>query len=253
MTQKVIWITGASSGIGEAVAKKYAQEGWSVAMSARSKDRLKDLDDMHPNLYSYPCDVTNADSVVSTLEKIKVKFGRIDACILGAGTFVPDYLSDWDLEAFNKQVDLNIKGTALCVHSLLPLFKKQGYGHFAIISSVAGYRGLPRSLGYGATKAALINFTEALKIETKRYGLKVQIINPGFVKTPLTDKNDFEMPFLIEVDEAASQIYKKMQKNIFEIAFPRVFVYILKFLGLLPDSLYFKIVGQATKEPQKEA
>ncbi len=244
--QKIIWVTGASQGIGEATAIKLAAEGHTVAISARSEDKLKEIASSHESIHAYPLDITDEDACKTVTSAIEKDLGPIDIALLNAGSYKPETLGSFDPETFKWQMDLNVNGTVNCFAPLLPKFIERKSGHIAIVSSVAGYRGLPKSLGYGTSKAALIHLADAMAIMGRHHGLKVQVINPGFVKTPLTDKNDFPMPFLMEVDEAADRIVKGLKSNRFEITFPRRFAYMLKTIGLLPDRLYQAMVGKAT-------
>ena len=225
------WVTGASSGIGRAVALRLARDGWTVAASARGEDALEELatatEDARGRVVPAPCDVTDRKAVEKTRDRLVADHGGVALAVLNAGLYLPDRADDLDMGAFDKQVQLNLLGTVGCVAALMPHWLKTRKGHLAVVSSVAGYSGLPGSLAYGATKAALINFCEGLRFDFKRLGLKVQLVNPGFVKTPQTDKNDFPMPFLMEVEDAARRMISKLEGNYFEITFPRRFTFIL--------------------------
>ena len=244
------WVTGASSGIGRAVALRLARDGWTVAASARGEDALEELataaEDARGRVVPAPCDVTDRKAVEKTIDRLVADHGGIALAVLNAGLYLPDRADDLDMGAFDKQVQLNLLGTVGCVAALMPHWLKTRKGHLAVVSSVAGYSGLPGSLAYGATKAALINFCEGLRFDFKRLGLKVQLVNPGFVKTPQTDKNEFPMPFLMEVEDAADRLVDGLAGSGFEIAFPRRFAYGLKLLRCLPYWLYFPLIGRAT-------
>lgn len=250
--RKIAWVTGASTGIGASTALALAQDGWDVVMTARSKDKLDQLaklsGEFKGKLIPLQGDVTHKDGMKAAVETIEKNYGPIDLAILNAGVYIPEDLGDFKSENFISQVQLNLFGTVFCIEALLPSFIRRHAGHIAIVASVAGYRGLPRSLGYGSSKAALIHLAEALAIMGKPYGIKTQIINPGFVKTPLTDKNDFPMPFLIDSGEAAKRIVNGLKTKKFEITFPTRFSYLLKAIGLLPDRMYFAIVRKAMRE-----
>ena len=245
----LVWITGASTGIGRAVALELARRGRPVAASARSADKLASLaaEAQAGRIIPVPCDVTDPDACAQAVAAIEADHGPIETAILNAGTYTPDSADAFDLTAFRGMVDLNILGTANCLAPLLPRWRERRRGHLAVVSSVAGYRGLPRSIGYGATKAALINMAEALKFDFDRLGLKVQLINPGFVRTPLTDKNTFKMPFLMEVDAAARRIADGLDGSRFEIAFPSRFVFWLQRLRCLPYGVYFALVRKGVR------
>lgn len=242
------WITGASQGIGAAVVAEMVAQGWRVAITARSEKKLKDVAQNNKDIFVYGCDITDAQKVENIIDKIEKDLGAIDVAILNAGTYMPETLNEkLDPQKFKIHTDLNVNGTVYCLYPLLEKMKSRQSGHIAIVASVAGYRGLPRSLGYGASKAALINLAESLYMEAKPFGIKIQLINPGFVKTPLTDKNDFEMPFLISAETAAKKLVQGLQSSRFEITFPAVFALILKILGALPNRLYLNLMRYGTK------
>ncbi|NBC32959.1 MAG: SDR family NAD(P)-dependent oxidoreductase [Alphaproteobacteria bacterium] len=244
------WITGASSGIGRAVALRLARDGWTVLASARRETALQEVaaeaEGLPGRIVPAPCDVTDREAVGHLVAAAQDKDGGIALAILNAGTFKADSAEDFSSEDFRKTVDINLVGTAHCIQALMPAWMERRRGHLAVVSSVAGYRGLPTAISYGATKAALINMCESLKFDFDRLGLKIQVINPGFVKTPLTDQNPFKMPFIIEVDEAAERIVSGLKKSKFEIAFPWRFVFQLKQLRCLPYEAYFPLVSRST-------
>ena len=246
----VAWITGASSGIGRAVAQALARAGWTVVASARRAEALDALaaetDHGPGRIVAAPCDVTDKAQVGQVVADTLRDHGPVALAILNAGTFRPESLSKFDSSDFGAVIDLNVMGTIYCLEALLPDWIARRRGQLAIVSSVAGYRGLPTSLSYGASKAALINLCEALRFDFQRYGLTIQLINPGFVKTPLTDKNTFPMPFLVDVDVAARRIVRGLRGRGFEIAFPWPLVFALKRLRTLPYWLYFPLVGKGT-------
>lgn len=240
MHSQVAWITGASTGIGAATALKLAEEGWTVAVTARTAGKLDILCDKDPKfLKSYPGDVTNQKKMREIVERIEKDHGPIDLAIFNAGTYVGHHIEEFTAESFAKQMEINVIGVGNCLDPIAEKFLERKRGHIAITSSIAGYRGLPRSIGYSASKSALINMAESLAIETYGSNIKVQVINPGFVRTPLTDKNDFEMPMLMEVDDAAEALVKGLKSNRFEINFPWIFCNFTRMVGWLPDKLYF--------------
>lgn len=246
---KVAWVTGASSGIGRAVALRLAKDGWRVAATARREGELARLvgeaKDFAGTILQIPADVTDGAAMKKAVSTIEQTLGPIDLAILNAGTYFPDTAEDFKAETLEKQFTVNVFGTAHCVEALLPPMRERKAGHIAIVASVAGYRGLPRSLSYGSSKAALNNFAEALAIETRDAGLKVQVVNPGFIKTPLTDKNDFPMPMLMDVDLAADKLVKGLKSGRFEITFPWLFCAMTKMIGrLLPSRLYFAAMAR---------
>ena len=245
--QKKIWITGASSGIGKAVAEKFAKEGWQVAVSARRKEILdemaKDL-----NISSYPLDVVDEQNCKITFQKIISEFKEIDLCIFCSGTYDPKKEKEIDIKQSKFVMDVNYFGVLNCVKTVEKYFKNKKRGHISIVSSIAGYRGLPNSSGYGPSKAALNNFAESIYFDFKKYNVRVSVISPGFIKTPLTDKNDFPMPFLRSVEFAAEKIYGGLIKsNSFEIHFPKQLTLILKFLRILPYKIYLFLIYKLYK------
>ncbi len=242
----IAWVTGASTGIGREVAVALARAGWRVAATARSAETLAELARAQPGIVAVPVDITDRAALRAVVDRLEREEGGIALAILNAGTYVRDRAEDLDEAAFARTIDLNLMATVACVAALMPGWLARRRGQLAIVSSVAGYRGLPGALSYGASKAALINFSESLRFDFDRLGLKVQVINPGFVRTPLTDKNDFPMPFIIEADDAARRILQGLARDRFEIAFPGRFVQILKRLRCLPYGLYFALVGRQT-------
>ena len=210
--QKKIWITGASSGIGKAVAEKFAKEGWKVAVSARRKEILDKISN-DQNIYSFPLDVTDEKNCRITFEEIKEKFNGLDICFFCSGTYDPKKEQEMDLEQNKFVMDVNYFGTLNCVKAVEKYFKDKRNGHISIVSSIAGYRGLPNSSGYGPSKAALTNFAESIYFDFKKFNVRVSVVSPGFIKTPLTDKNEFDMPFLRSPEYAADKVYKGLVKQ----------------------------------------
>ena len=245
--QKKIWITGASSGIGKAVAEKFAKEGWQVAVSARRKEILNEMaKDL--NISSYPLDVVDEQNCKITFQKIISDFREIDLCIFCSGTYDPKKEKEIDIKQSKFVMDVNYFGVLNCVKTVEKYFKNKKRGHISIVSSIAGYRGLPNSSGYGPSKAALNNFAESIYFDFKKYNVRVSVISPGFIKTPLTDKNDFPMPFLRSVEFAAEKIYGGLIKsNSFEIHFPKQLTLILKFLRILPYKIYLFLIYKLYK------
>ena len=241
---KIIWITGASQGIGAATAKALSRQGHTVLITARHKQNLDDVARTSERIHSYPGDITVEQDMARLVAQIEDDHGPIDIAILNAGTYIPETLSHFDTKTFASQINLNIHGTVYCLAPLLERFTVRKAGHIAIVASVAGYRGLPKSLAYGTSKAGLIHLADALAVMGRAHNIKVQVISPGFIKTPLTDKNDFKMPFLMDADSAADRIVKGLASNRFEITFPRRFAYLLKLVGLLPNRLYQMLISK---------
>tara|TARA_X000000368_G_scaffold389461_1_gene351860 strand:- start:321 stop:1079 length:759 start_codon:yes stop_codon:yes gene_type:complete len=248
MSDKTIWITGASTGIGRALAIKFAKNGWNVAASARRKNLLKELEELNKNIYSFPLDVTDKEKCKEVFKKIEDKFKSIDISFFSTGTWDPGREKEIDVEQIENVMKINFFGTLNCIKSVEKYYRNRGNGHISIVSSIAGYRGLPNSTGYGPSKSALNNLAESLFFDFNRYGVRVSLISPGFIKTPMTDKNDFKMPFLRTADFAADKIYEGLvNSNKFEIHFPKQLTLILKLLRILPYSLYLKLISKLTK------
>ena len=245
---KTIWITGASSGIGKSLALKFAKEGWQVAASARREDLLNQLTESNQNIVSFPLDVTNGEKCKEVFEKIKNRFENIDICFLSTGTWDPKKEKDIDIDQMKIVMEVNFFGTLNCIKAVEKYFKENKNGHISIVSSIAGYRGLPNSTGYGASKAALNNLAESLYFDFGRHNVRVSLISPGFIKTPMTDKNEFKMPFLKTPEFAANKIYNGLiNKNNFEISFPIQITIIMKILKILPNKLYLYLMKKLTK------
>ncbi len=239
------WITGASSGLGQALAQQMAADGWRVAVSARNSDQLRQLADAAQNLdgaiHAFPLDITDEAAVRATVHAIERDFGPIDQAVLNAGNHQPVLARQFASAPFRELTDINLMGTVHCLDALLPVMIPRKAGRIAIVASLAGYRGLPTSAAYGMTKAGLINMAEALKPELDLLGLRLQLVNPGFVRTPLTDKNPFPMPFLMPVEQAAAAFYRGLQSQRFEIVFPWRFAFLMKLLRLMPAPLAFAV------------
>ena len=247
--KKVIWITGASSGIGRALAIKFANKGWIVAASARRENLLQELNKINENIYSFPLDVTNADQCKTVFKNIIEKFKDIEISIFGTGMHDPRSEKEFNLEKIKKIMEVNFFGTMNSINSVYSYYSDKKSGQISIISSVAGYRGLPAAGAYCASKSALTSFAESLHFEMKRKNVRVSLVSPGFIKTPMTDQNDFPMPMIKSPEFAAEQIYNGLtKKRGFEIHFPKAFTYFLKFLKILPNSIYFKVVERGMKK-----
>jgi short-subunit dehydrogenase len=236
-TGKNIWIIGASSGIGRALAVELASQGATLALSARREDKLRALNEELGGAHAvFPVDVADSKAMV----KVARSLPHLDSTIFMAALYDPAPLRQLDIKAAHRMVNINLNGALNTVHAVLPILKAQGYGQLALCGSVAGYRGLPRGQPYSATKAAVINLAESLRAE--EHDLDIKVINPGFVRTALTDKNTFKMPMMIEPEAAAQIIARGLQTKRFEIHFPRGFTYIVKLLRILPSWLFFRCV-----------
>jgi len=244
-----IWITGASEGIGKAAAIKLAEEGFTVYVSARSKDKLNAIAAQYSGvgkIIALPLDVTNREANQVAVDTILTQEGKLSIAILNAGTFKPMEGYNLKFEDHDFTMSVNVDGVMNGLIPTVNAMKEAGQGQIAIVSSVAGYGGLPSNGAYGLSKGGLINFVESLKFDFDTMNIKTQLINPGFIDTPLTQKNKFPMPFLMPVDKAAERIVAGLKTNQFEITFPRRFTYMLKFANLLPYPLYFWCVRKMT-------
>ena len=246
--KKVIWITGASSGIGKALSIKFAQEGWIVAASARREGLLQELTKINQNIHSFPLDVTNPEQCKKVFEEVKKKFNNIEISIFGTGIHDPNSEKRFNLEKIREIMEVNYFGTMNSINSVYDYYNDKKGGQISIISSVAGYRGLPAAGAYCASKSALTSFTESLRFEMMRKNVRVSLVSPGFIKTPMTDQNDFPMPMIKSPEFAAEQIYIGLTKKTgFEIHFPKAFTFFLKFLRILPNSIYFNLINMGYK------
>ena len=245
--QKKIWITGASSGIGKAVAEKFASEGWKVAASARRKEILDEMS-KHENIFSYPLDVTNQDQIKNSFDKIINDFNGLDLCLFSSGTYDPKLEQEINVKQNKFVMETNFFGVLYCINTVEKYFKEKKDGHISIVSSVAAYRGLPNSSGYGPSKAALTNLTESLYFDFKKHDVRISLISPGFIKTPLTDKNEFPMPFIKSPEFAAKKMFDGLTKSkSFEIHFPKELTFLLKFLRVLPYKIYLFLIDKFVK------
>ena len=252
MSKKTIWITGGSTGIGKALAIKFASKNWNVAVSARRVELLNELSDTYENISCFPLDVSDKEKCKEVFTEIKNKFENIDICFFSTGTWDPKKEKDIDVDQMQNVFQINFFGTVNCIKAVEQYFRHKRNGIITIVSSIAGYRGLPNSTGYGPSKSALNNLAESLYFDFKRYNVRVCLVSPGFIKTPMTDKNDFKMPFLKTPEYAAEKIYDGLvNKNVFEIHFPKSLTITLKLLSLLPSKIYFGLVGKLTKYQKK--
>lgn len=245
-----VWVTGAGRGIGAALASLLCHQGVTVYASARDSAGLEQLRDSHleaaGEILPVSLDIRDSDAVRAQIERWCAQQIMPELSVLNAGTHDPFPAQEFTSERCRQLLDINLQGTINCLDSVLYRYLEAGYGQIAVMASVAGYRGLPTAAAYGASKAALINLTEALRLDLRGSGVKIQLINPGFVRTPLTDKNTFAMPALMEPEDAAGRILSGLLSDRFEIVFPRRFVYVLKLLRVLPYRWYFPLVAKMT-------
>lgn len=260
-SERRVWIVGASSGIGEALALELARRGARLALSARGRERLEAVcaacdaaarpahhtDPPAPALaLALALDLSRVDELVRARDQLLAAWGGVDLVVFNAGTYRP--LRAWELsaQAVRETLETNLVGTMSATAAVLPTLLAQGHGAIALVGSVAGYGGLPKATVYGPSKAALINFAEVLHLDLSQRGIGVFLIDPGFVATPLTAQNDFAMPALQTPAQAAAAIVDGFARGDFEIHFPKRFTRVLKLLQLLPRRLYFALIRRAT-------
>lgn len=241
-----VWIIGASSGIGAETARLLHQRGARLALSARNAEALHEVAKDHHDTLILPLDIGNAANVLATHRQIMLRWGGIDLVLVVAGTYNKMRADNFDLMQAKQLLDTNLNGPLNCLAAVLPTLLAQGAGGIGIVSSVAGFRGLPQALAYGPSKAALINLCESLYLDLRPRGINVYLINPGFVATPLTAQNDFAMPALISAPQAAEQLIRGLERGEFHIHFPRRFTNWLRFARLLPYRWYFWLVHKVT-------
>ena len=245
---KKIWITGASSGIGRALAIKFANNGWKVAASARRENLLQELSHNNSNIFSFPLDVKDDKSTKKVFQNIVEKFKSLDICVFCTGIHDPEAEKKLSSEKIREIMETNFFGTLNCIMAVNTFFREKKNGHISIVSSVAGYRGLPAASGYCASKSALTSLAESLYFDFKRYNVRISLVSPGFIKTPMTDKNKFPMPMIKSAEFAAEKMFIGLtKKNVFEIHFPIAFTTVMKLLKIMPNWLYFLLVKKGMK------
>ena len=240
----VVWITGASSGIGAAVGLEMAERGWKVAISARSSKKLDKIAALHSNIKAFACDVTDREGMSKTAQEIEAEFGSLAMIIANAGIYLPTRFPEFDVSVFDDSFDVNLTGTINMIAAAYPFMISREKGQIVLVSSVAGYNGLPTSAAYGATKAALLNMGEAMSVDLAKYGLSVNMVAPGFIDTPATQKNTFYMPALMDVRKAATAMVDGLEKNRTRITFPKRFTFWLRLLTFLPRQLYVRLLSR---------
>ncbi len=242
---KTVWLVGASSGIGRATAQALHAQGAKVIVSARSRPALDEFVLAHPGSMALPIDASDAASVEAASQAVFAA-GPLDLVLYCAGYYKEMRATEFDLADMLRHNQVNYVGALYVLAAVLPQFLARKTGHISLVSSVAGYRGLPQSLAYGPTKAALINLAETLYVDLKDSNVGVSVICPGFVETPLTAQNKFAMPGLIKPEKAAEEILRGWAKGEFEIHFPKRFTLLMKALALLPPALYFPVIRKFT-------
>jgi NADP-dependent 3-hydroxy acid dehydrogenase YdfG len=238
-----VWITGGGSGIGKALALSFSTDGWDVVISGRNQKRLQEVCDLSPQIRAVVCNISNEDAVLSA----KPEIGAIDLAVLNAGDYRPGPTHACSPNDHRKMFEVNYFGTLNCIQAVLPEMRKRG-GKIAIVGSLAGYIGLPNASAYGPSKAALISLCESLRAELQDSLVTLKLISPGFVKSTLTDRNDFEMPYLLSAEQAAIEIRRGLESDSFEITFPRPFVRRMKLLQMIPYRLYFYLARKMTRQ-----
>jgi len=249
-TQQRVWIVGASSGIGAALATAMLHAGATVTVSARRIDELRTVVGTNPKAYVVGLDASDADAWPAAMAEALRLMGGLDLIVMGAARYDP--VQSWDFKPTDianasKSFDLNVVSIYRGLACVIPHFLEQGRGGIAMIGSISSYTGLPRAMIYGATKAAMNNLAETLYFELVPKGLAIYLVSPGFVKTPMTSGNDFEMPGLMTPSEAARAMMVGFERGQFEIRFPRVFGGLLRFISRLPYSIRFAILHKTTK------
>lgn len=247
---KLVWITGASTGIGRELALRLANGGATVAVSARSADKLTALENEHSRIRAYPLDVEDPEAAKATVEKIERELGPIDLAVLNAGIWQMMAVSDFSAERAKHSMGVNYFGVVNALEPLIASMKARSAGHIALVSSVAGYRGLLRGAAYAPTKAALNSLAESLYPHLGRYGVKLTLICPGFVETPMTAENTFPMPFIVPVSEAAGKIHAGLARGKYEIVFPWKMMLMMKTLRVLPNWAFFWLVNYGAQRAQ---
>ncbi|WP_157019262.1 SDR family NAD(P)-dependent oxidoreductase [Mesorhizobium xinjiangense] len=244
------WVTGASSGVGRAVALDLARRGYVVAASARSADMLAELvseaEGLSGRIVSMPCDVTDEAAAAATLARIESELGPVSLAFLNAGRFLPARGERLDIENFRLTYELNLFGVINCLAPIAARMKARQRGHIVIMGSASAYGGVPLASAYGSTKAALNNIAESLKFDFDRLNIRIQIINPAFIDTPLTEPGRSRLPALMPAGQAARRIVDGIEKGGFEVTMPRRLIWPLKLVNLLPYRLYFYLIGRAT-------
>ncbi|TCL67231.1 SDR family NAD(P)-dependent oxidoreductase [Rhizobium sp. BK251] len=245
----IVWISGASSGIGRALALKLASEGYDVAVTARDHRKLVELQgeagDLPGSIIVLDGDVTDPKDMEHVVAAIEYEHGTLAMAVLNAGTYISVDVAELSREDFEKSFAVNLSGVVNCLVPAVRHMKVKGHGQIAIVSSATGYGGQPAGAAYGAAKAALINMAESLKIDLEALGIRVQLVSPGFVDTETARNSSFAVPTPISAEKAAEEIAAGLKSQSFEIAFPRGFAYRMKLLRLLPYGLYFRAVAWA--------
>ncbi len=243
--RKIAWITGGGTGIGKSLAIMLSKNNWKVVISGRRVAKLNEVKSFNPkNISVQILDIGSEKDCRKAVKRIESNYGFIDLVILNAAAYNPGRLDFEKLDIIKNVININLNGQINCLGACLPTMKKKKSGHVVFVSSPAGFRGLPNAGIYGVTKSALTFLSECLYLELKRYNIKVQVVLPGFIKTPMTDKNDFPMPFLMTADKAAAIIIENLNTERFEISFPKRLILTMKIMNVLPHRLYFFLINK---------
>lgn len=235
---KTYWLVGASEGLGAALAKKLSAAGAHVIVSARSEEKLQAVvATLGETARAVAMDVADMDSVQTAAARV----GEIDGVVFLAGVYWPMKATQWDVEKANAMADVNFTGMMRVMGVAVPPMVARNQGHIVITGSLSGFRGLPGAIGYAASKAGTMSLAESMYADLKDTGVTVQLANPGFIRTRLTDKNDFSMPFIMEPDAAADEMIAHMRTDRFKKSFPRMFSLVFRASQFMPDWMYYRL------------
>ncbi|MEM6636939.1 MAG: SDR family NAD(P)-dependent oxidoreductase [Pseudomonadota bacterium] len=237
-TGKTYWLIGASEGLGRALAFHLSRAGVEVVLSARNAERIEALADELPGrARALAMDVGDSASVSSAAAKL----GPVDGMVFLAGVYWPMKAQEWDTEQANAMADINFTGAVRSLGAVMPQFLERGEGHIVLTGSLSGFRGLPGAIGYSASKAGVMALAESMYADLRETGITVQLSNPGFIRTRLTEKNSFAMPFIMDPEDAAREMFEHMNSNRFKSSFPTLFSWLFRLSQFLPDWLYYRI------------
>jgi len=235
---KTYWIVGASEGLGQDLARQMVAKGADVILSARNQSRLDDLAaELGPKARAIAMDIADPRSVAQAWAQI----GRIDGLVFLAAVYWPQRAQDWNAQQVVDMLDINLTGAARVLGHVVPDMVARDTGHIVLTSSLSGFRGLPGAVGYGASKAGIMSLAESMYYDLRKTGVRVQVVNPGFIKTRLTDKNEFKMPFIMTPDQAARLTLDHMETTRFKRSFPRMFSWVIRASQFFPDWLYYRV------------
>lgn len=239
-TGKRYWLVGASEGLGRALAFQMSKAGCELILSARSLDRLQELADELPGkAEAVEMDISDMANVKAAAERV----GTVDGIVCLASVYWPQAAGEWDADQVEAMCDINFTGMARVLGHVVPGMVERDSGHIVITGSLSGFRGLPGAIGYSASKAGTMVLAECLHVDLRKTGVDVQLVNPGYIRTRQTDKNDFTMPFIMEPEDAAKVFFDHMNSDRFQKSFPLGFSLIFRLGNFLPDWLYYRIWG----------